>query len=187
MDHDDHSNSFSSFRLQQVSRSFFSGSCRNFTDVFVCYVLTYVCSLHRNMGGVDMSDALIGYYSVLRKTRKWYRSLFFHFVDIAVVNAFIIHQHLAAMQSKKPKNQREFREALIQELADWLPPPDVPAAPAPQHSAGHTPKHLKPSSKFRRRCRVCHQKTPVICCMCDMPLCFLPKRDCFNRWHNDHL
>lgn len=163
-----------------------------FADVFIFYVLTFVywyAFLHRHMGGVDISDALIGYYSVLRKTRKWYRSLFFHFVDIAVVNAFIIHQQLAAMQSKRAKNQREFREALVQELADWMPPPDAPVAPAPpdapapHHPAGHTPKHIKPSSKVRRRCRMCHQKTPVICSVCDLPLCFVPKRDCFSRWH----
>lgn len=73
---------------------------------------------HRNMGGVDHSDALISYYTVLRKTRKWYRALFYHFIDIAVLNAFIIHQRIAVARNQKPITQREFSEALVLELAD---------------------------------------------------------------------
>lgn len=111
-----------------------------------------------------MSDALIGYYTVLRKTRKWYRSLFYHFVDIAVVNAFIIQQQLAKMKQKKAKSQREFREALVSQLADWMPPPAPPASsatPAPPDSqhACHKPKHISNSKRaFRRKCRMCHMK-----------------------------
>lgn len=165
---------------------------RKCAEVFRFYILTcvYVCFSHRNMGGVDMSDALIGYYTILWKTRKWYRSLFYHFVDIAVVNAFIIQQQLAKMKQKKAKSQREFREALVSQLADWMPPPAPPASsatPAPPDSqhACHKPKHISNSKRaFRRKCRMCHMKTPVFCPACDAALCFLPERDCFNNWHD---
>ncbi len=69
------------------------------------------------MGGVDLSDALIGYYNVLHKTSKWYKMFFLHFVDIAVVNSFILHQHLSRAQNKSPLNHKEFREKLVSELA----------------------------------------------------------------------
>ncbi len=95
------------------------------------------------MGGVDHSDALIGYYTVLRKTRKWYRALFYHFIDIAVVNAFIIHQRIAVARNQKPKTQREFREALVLELADWNDPA-TSAPPAPSAAAQITRRTLGP-------------------------------------------
>lgn len=150
----------------------------------------------RNMGGVDLSDALIGYYTVLRKTRKWYHSLFYHFVDIAIVNAFILHQQMAASQNQKAKSQKEFREALVLELADWIPRnepgPSAPPAPAPQITgrhpghACHRPHYI--ASQFipecRKRCSVCQQKTAVICRACNLYFCFQAGRDCFNHWHD---
>nr|XP_002667755.4 piggyBac transposable element-derived protein 4-like [Danio rerio] len=140
-----------------------------------------VLDYNRFMGGVDLSDALICYYKVLHKTRKWYRTFFYHFVDIAVVNAFILHQKLARAKKERPLTQKAFRETLVMELAGL----ESGASPIPTPSTiCHNPKYISgDSTSGRRKCRVCHQKTPVMCATCEVPLCFLPKRDCYNDWH----
>ncbi|XP_077075605.1 MAGUK p55 subfamily member 5b isoform X2 [Siphateles boraxobius] len=71
------------------------------------------------MGGVDLSDCLLEYYNVLHKSTNWYKAFFFHFLDIAVVNSFILHQHLAKAQNKTPLTHTFFREALVSELASF--------------------------------------------------------------------
>ena len=45
-----------------------------------------------NMGGVDLSDQAISYYNILRKTRKYWCTLFLHFIDIMVTNVFILYR-----------------------------------------------------------------------------------------------
>ncbi|XP_051511237.1 piggyBac transposable element-derived protein 4-like isoform X1 [Myxocyprinus asiaticus] len=68
------------------------------------------------MGDLDLSDALMEYYNVVHKTKKWYKNYFFHFLEIAVENSYILHQQMAKVQNKTPLSQKVFRETLVSEL-----------------------------------------------------------------------
>ena len=44
---------------------------------------------NKYMNGVDHSGHLIGTNNVMRKCLRWWKTLFFHLIDIAIVNGFI--------------------------------------------------------------------------------------------------
>ena len=44
------------------------------------------------MNGVDKSDQILSENNLLRKCLRWWKTLFFHMIDIATVNGFIVFQ-----------------------------------------------------------------------------------------------
>ena len=44
------------------------------------------------MNGVDKSDQILSTNNVLRKCVRWWKTLFFHMIDIALVNSYILFQ-----------------------------------------------------------------------------------------------
>ena len=48
---------------------------------------------NQKIGWLDKNDAIIGNYSCIRKSYKWYIKIFFHYLGETVFNAFIIHEN----------------------------------------------------------------------------------------------
>ena len=48
-----------------------------------------------HMGGVDTADQIMKNYSLLRKTVKWWRKLFFYLFTTALTNAYLLHRKFA--------------------------------------------------------------------------------------------
>lgn len=45
---------------------------------------------NQHMGGVDLLDSMLGYYRIHLRSRKWYKRIFFHMIDLCMVNAWLL-------------------------------------------------------------------------------------------------
>ena len=71
---------------------------------------------NKYMGGVDKSDQFISYHKVLRKTVKYWKTTFFHLLDVAIVNSHIIYNWIQVQNSNTTFSENQFRDALILEI-----------------------------------------------------------------------
>ncbi|XP_061079005.1 piggyBac transposable element-derived protein 4-like [Conger conger] len=150
-----------------------------------------------HMGGVDLSDALINYYSVHGKTMRWYKTFFYHFIDIAVVNSYILHKAVASTRNQTPLSHKRFREVLMREMVEQAKAIVAEAAPRPSLTNTCMPVYRgKTGTQDRRKCVVCatkakqmpgskakEMKTPIYCSKCNVSLCLVPERNCFLEYH----
>ncbi|XP_016422961.1 piggyBac transposable element-derived protein 4-like [Sinocyclocheilus rhinocerous] len=130
---------------------------------------TAVQQYNKYMGGVDTSDQMLGTNSVHRKTRKWYMTIFQHFLDIAVTNSFILHKELCAIHHDKHMTRQNFQELLAAQLTG------VPLDGSPRERCDHLPVPVsntqnlsERASMGRRRCIRCKRSTPWKCQECDV-------------------
>ncbi|XP_007548905.1 piggyBac transposable element-derived protein 4-like [Poecilia formosa] len=149
---------------------------------------TPIMAYNKYMGGVDLSDQLIQYYSAQRKTYCWYKTVFMHLIDIASTNAYILHRHLSTTKGEQPMSHKDF----IVVIASQLCGVDMTGMPK-NRATDHTPVPInaeQKANKARRQCRHCLQvdrlrkDTSWKCKRCDVPLCLLLDRNCFEKWHN---
>lgn len=74
---------------------------------------------NNHMNCVDKADQLKSSYEISRKSKKWWHRLFWHFVDVTVVNSFIIYKQ---KNSSTKINLKEFRLNIVTELVGFSTP-----------------------------------------------------------------
>ncbi|XP_061095797.1 piggyBac transposable element-derived protein 4-like [Conger conger] len=144
-----------------------------------------------NMGGLDLFNQLIQYRTEHKKTARWYRTLFFHFMDIAATNGYLLHRELRQASALQPMTRREFQEELTAQLCRG-----TSESPPPQEVCMHMPVRISQqrdqSQKASSGCKTCihcresrhvYQLTPWQCNECQVPLCLIVDRNCFEEWH----
>jgi len=164
-----------------------------------------VLDYNQHMGGVDRSDQIAKYYTFTRKTNKWWLKLFFHMVNLAVTNSYILYRK--NVQGGKPLSQYKFRRELVRELVQGFEAPRVPRGRPSIHRDGErrlTERHFpdlipaQENAKVQnptRKCVVCNtntgkrhapgesrkrKETRYWCKDCGKALCVTP---CFQRYH----
>ena len=52
-----------------------------------------ILDYNQNMGGVDLADQHLSYYSLgTRRTLKWSKKVFWRLIDISIINSWIIYK-----------------------------------------------------------------------------------------------
>ena len=74
---------------------------------------------NKGMGGVDLADMFISLYRINMKTRRWYIKIFWHLVDIAKVNAWILYRR-HRKQLEIPKKQELPLLDFVLEISEGL-------------------------------------------------------------------
>ena len=162
---------------------------------------TPVVDYCKNMGGVDLSDQILQYYDVLRRTLKWWKKLFFHLLNLMLVNAYKLYRKLVNGQRRRShvKFRADIVNALIESATEVNKPKrKVGRKPTPvgRLHGHHFPVYIpaKQGAKRKRPVRDCvacnpgqskrvgfkRQQSSYMCDKCEVTLC-VP--ECFRVYH----
>jgi hypothetical protein len=147
-----------------------------------------ISEYNKFMSGIDQQDQIMSYYPCERKTLRWYKKIAIHFLQIALLNSFLLY-----CKNVKKISYYDFRISVINSLissnkdtiSDTI---RLPYSLLPQK---HLPIKVDKNRKNRyicKRCRICAAKgkrteTIYYCNKCeDQPgLCL---ELCFEEYHS---
>lgn len=185
------SNFHSPADVQTVSRKQKDGSSQNID------CLKLVKDYNSHMGYVDQSDMFVSLYKLNRKSRKWWHRLFWHFLDLTIVNAFIIFRDrtpdtrsmtlkdyrlavaigLIGADPSMPKKGKRSTEKITNKFKILVP------AEIRFDKCAHLPVH-----DTKVRCAHCStrlqpHRTRWHCSKCNVGLCLTEASNCFFKFH----
>ncbi|CAG4988189.1 unnamed protein product [Parnassius apollo] len=72
-----------------------------------------------HMGGVDLLDSFIGRYRISMRSRKWYLRIFYHLLDMTVINSWLVYKDLKGTEATSSVlNWCQYRLELAEVLAN---------------------------------------------------------------------
>eukprot|EP00795_Rhopilema_esculentum_P005496 gene5496-683_t len=165
---------------------------------------------NKKMGGVDFCDHVIKFYNIGRRSRKWYRRVLFHILELCIHNAFILGSCFIPHEvGKKTPKRQNFREELIELLiGQYRARKRTVGRPSVAHENElrfqNVGVHLPVYNTDRKDCQLCKETvkssrggkigkidrraagvhvTYISCEMCNVHLCLNKDRNCFKLWH----
>lgn len=155
---------------------------------------------NHSMNGVDTADQNSVYYRFIRKTRKWWRKLFFWLLEVTVVNSYLLYKVHAARLNIRPITHLQFRRSLVESLASRhiqaAPARPLPGRPRkrqrssssqdPERLNGHL--HLLDKREHSLECVVCsdrnkkRHRSNFFCKTCSSSPTLCPS-PCFEKYH----
>lgn len=147
------------------------------------------------MGYVNYADMLKSYYEIDRKSHKWWHKIFFHFLDLSLVNSFTLFKENSQGSTM---NIKQYRLAVAAGLIGQPNPSSKGRKPqkktlnkfkinVPLEQRLSNASHM-PQSCASKRCCYCSTKdnphrTKWECRSCKIGLCLTINKNCFIPYH----
>ncbi|KAM7282123.1 piggyBac transposable element-derived protein 3 [Ixodes scapularis] len=166
---------------------------------------------NQSMGGVDKLDFLLSLYRIKIRSRKWTLRVLFHFVDIAICNAWLeylrdnegiprtklmdlMHFRLQVAEGlikavpnarKRGRPSLENLDLQAAEATKVLKKPRMsrPCADSRYDCVDHWPEARNQAKPSRCKLENCKGRSRIFCKKCAVPLCLTKERNCFFRFH----
>ena len=154
------------------------------------------------MNGVDVNDQYRSYYPPGTTSRKWWKYLLWFFVNLSMVNAYLLEK----IAGKKKRCQLDFRRELAKQLiagynGDKRPSNSGKRAIKTVTTEENLKEHFLGKLEGRKKaCSMCAKvgrkrgegrtfETSYTCEQCGVPLCRKMRSDksCFSEWHGGNL
>lgn len=77
---------------------------------------TCVINYNMCMGSIDKTDMLLSSVECVRKTRKWYKKIFFHMIDLSILNAYSSYKTVTGQNLPLANIQLEVIRQLLENM-----------------------------------------------------------------------
>jgi len=152
---------------------------------------------NKQMGSVDLLDSLIGLYWCKICSKQWYHSIFFHLLDLTVVNSWLMYKRTMSVKGDRPLRLHSFKAAIAEGLCKVgacgnrgnkrCRPAQEITQPTKRQRQQAAPVEDVPCDNVDHFTkwgpRQCGKLSRVSCRKCGVSLCFNQQNNCFYAYH----